>query len=57
MTALVRAMPAWRLVYSDLEDATSKLLGLWQQQAWRPWPPLRPQEPGLPALAELGTSA
>ena len=57
VTALVRGMPAWRLVYSDLEDATSKLLGLWQQQAWRPWPPLRPQEVGLPAMAELGTSA
>lgn len=31
--ALVRAMPAWRLEYSDLEDATARLLELWQHSA------------------------
>ena len=28
--ALVRGMPAWRLQYSDLEDATARLLELWE---------------------------
>ena len=28
--ALVRGMPAWRLQYSDLEDATSRLLEVWE---------------------------
>ena len=30
--SLVRGMSAWRLEYSDLEDATARLLDLWQRQ-------------------------
>lgn len=30
--ALVRGMPAWRLQYSDLEDATARLLERWHEQ-------------------------
>ena len=34
--ALVRGMPAWRLQYSDLEEATSRLLELWHGQLAHP---------------------
>ena len=34
--ALVRGMPAWRLQYSDLEEATARLLELWHGQLTHP---------------------
>ena len=33
--ALVRGMPAWRLEYSHLEDATARLLALWNDDSRR----------------------